>query len=497
MPRQVLIGSIKQETNGFNRHTTPLAAFERQGINIGEQIFAAYENANLEIGGFIQVAREEGWTIIPSVASFAPPAGPVEDEAFEHILGILIERIRAASPLDGVLLALHGSMVTVSHEDAELEIVRRVREAIGPDVLLMTSLDPHCNISQAMAEVVDGMFAFRTSPHIDQRKTGVTTARMMAEAFKRGTRPEVVLERRPMLIGFDGARTYHSYGPMLEAISLAATHEKDPDILPISIHAGYSKADCSMVGPSAAVTGFAPKSRLQEIASAMMDECWRTRETTSERIVSVEEAMAAVKAHKDGDAPVVLGDYGDSPGGGGYGDGTALLSALMESGVGNAVLTPIFDPEAVDQALSAGVGNRVTISIGGRNAPQQGGGPVTADWLVKTISDGRFVYTGPYGTGTTGTFGPSVVLESGGVQVIVTSIHKGIYDQEQLRIYGIEPRDMAVIVVKSMQGYRGDFQGIASVCLDVDSGGITSPDPAKFDWKRIPRPIWPLDPLRP
>ncbi|HEV7416704.1 MAG TPA: M81 family metallopeptidase, partial [Tianweitania sediminis] len=273
MPRQVLIGSIKQETNGFNRHTTPLAAFERQGINIGEQIFAAYENANLEIGGFIQVAREEGWTIIPSVASFAPPAGPVEDEAFEHILGILIERIRAASPLDGVLLALHGSMVTVSHEDAELEIVRRVREAIGPDVLLMTSLDPHCNISQAMAEVVDGMFAFRTSPHIDQRKTGVTTARMMAEAFKRGTRPEVVLERRPMLIGFDGARTYHSYGPMLEAISLAATHEKDPDILPISIHAGYSKADCSMVGPSAAVTGFAPKSRLQEIASAMMDEC--------------------------------------------------------------------------------------------------------------------------------------------------------------------------------------------------------------------------------
>ncbi|HEV7415305.1 MAG TPA: MlrC C-terminal domain-containing protein, partial [Tianweitania sediminis] len=134
---------------------------------------------------------------------------------------------------------------------------------------------------------------------------------------------------------------------------------------------------------------------------------------------------------------------------------------------------------------------------GGRNAPQQGGGPVTADWLVKTISDGRFVYTGPYGTGTTGTFGPSVVLESGGVQVIVTSIHKGIYDQEQLRIYGIEPRDMAVIVVKSMQGYRGDFQGIASVCLDVDSGGITSPDPAKFDWKRIPRPIWPLDPLRP
>jgi microcystin degradation protein MlrC len=483
MAKRVLIGSIKQETNGFNRNTTPYAAYEKQGLNVGDRLFEVYSDVNLELGGFIEVGRREGWELIPSVASFAPPSGPVEDEAFDRLVGILEETARKAMPLDGVLLALHGSMVTESHEDAELEIVRRLRAVIGDDVLLMTSLDPHCNISYEMADLVDGMFAFRTSPHIDQRKTGIRTAEMMAAAFRRGDRPGVVLARRSMLVGFDGARTYHDHGPMLEAIQLASTFESDPDILGVSIHAGYSKADTSVIGPSAAVTGYAPKARLEEIAKAMMDECWRTRERTSERIVSIEEAMQAVRAHKPGDAPVVLGDYGDSPGGGAYGDGTSLLSALFEAGAQNAVLTPIFDPEAVKAALAAGEGKTVRIALGGRNEPAQGGGPIVADWLVKRVSDGRFRYTGPYGTGTTGTFGDSVVLEKDGVQVIVTSIHKGIYDQEQLRIYGIEPAKMDVVVVKSMQGYRGDFQDIASVCLDVDSGGITS------------RPIWPLDPI--
>lgn len=497
MQKRVLIGSIKQETNGFNRHTTPLAAFQRQGLFTGADLVSAFADANLELAGFMEVGRGEGWEIIPSVASSAPPAGPVEDAAFEHLCGLLAGAVAQAGAIDGVLLALHGSMVVESFEDAELEIVRRVRGLVGENTLLMVSLDPHCNISAAMAQTVDGMFAFRTSPHVDQRQTGVAVARMMAEAFKREARPLCVLERRPMLIGFDGARTYHDWGPFREAIDLAAGFEADPDILGVSIHAGYSKTDSATVGPSCAVTGFASRERLAEIASAMMDECWRTRGETSERIVPVSEAIAAVRARKPEDGPVVLGDYGDSPGGGGYGDGTALLQALLDAGAQDAVLTPIFDPEAVRQAVSAGLGRTVRLALGGRNAPEQGGGPVTEDWRVTNISNGDFRYTGPYGTGTTGTFGESVVLQKAGVSVVVTSVHKGIYDQEQLRIFGFEPKNMAVVAVKSMQGYRGDFQGIASICLDVDSGGITSPDPSRFPWRRIPRPIWPLDRVDP
>ena len=495
MSKRVLIGSIKQESNGFNRNTTPLSVFEKQGIFGGQMIVDAFRDANLELGGFLEVAEQEGWEVIPSVASFAPPAGPVEDTAFDFLCDKLVAACRDAEPLDGVLLALHGSMVVVSHIDAETEIVARVRAVIGEDVPLCVSLDPHCNIGSDMADMVQGMYAFRTSPHVDQRKTGIRTAQMLAACFAKAELSSCVLRRRPMLIGFDGARTYHDHGPMHEAIALASEFEKEQGVLAVSIHAGYSKADCPMIGPSVAVSGFASKKRLTEIADAMMDECWRTRNETSEKVASLDDAAAALRAHKSGEKPVILGDYGDAQGGGGYGDGTALLSLLLECNVTNAVLSPIYDMDAVQAAIAAGVGATLQIDLGGKFDPDHGGGPVSGEYKVLKISDGNFRYTGPYGTGTKGTFGDSVVLEMAGVRVIVVSVHKGIYDQEQLRIYGIEPAEQDVLVLKSMQGYRGDFQHLASVCLDVDSGGITSPDTSRFDWKHIPRPIWPLDEL--
>ena len=161
----------------------------------------------------------------------------------------------------------------------------------------------------------------------------------------------------------------------------------------------------------------------------------------------------------------------------------------------NAVVAPLCDPLAARAAVGAGAGATLRISLGGRCDPEHGGGPITAEWTVNCVSDGRFVHKGPYGTGTIGTFGPSAVLSLAGIDVVVIGNRKGIYDREQLRIFGITPEAKDILVLKSMQGYRGDFQGMAGVCLDVDSGGITSPDPFRFDWKNAPRPIWPLDPV--
>lgn len=491
--KKVLIAQFKHEGNGFNRNLTQLEAFTAQNYREGQEMLDYYRDVNLEPAGFIDVAEEEGWQVMPAIATFAPPSGTVADAAFETICDKLVAATKAAMPLDGVLLSLHGAMVVESYPDSELEIVRRVRAVVGAQVPIFVSLDPHCNISHEMAAEVQGMYAFRTSPHIDQRKTGVKVARMLAECFRRGQMPTCVLARKAMLVGFDGARTYHDHGPFLDAIKLADGFEKDPDILGISINAGYSKTDSPVIGPSAAVTGYAPEARLREIAAAMMDECWKRRTETAERIVSLEEALAALRAHKPGDKPLVLGDYGDSPAGGAYGDGTALLKMLLDEGVTNAVLAPMCDAAAAKAAVAAGEGATIHLALGGKWDPEHGGGPIERDWSVVKVSDGNFTFKGPYGTGTTGTFGPSALIRSGGVDVVVIANQKGMFDQEQLRIFGIEPTAKDVLVIKSMQGYRADFQPIASVCLDVDSGGISSPDPFRFDWKNVPRPIWPLD----
>ncbi|MCB1341584.1 MAG: M81 family metallopeptidase [Pseudooceanicola sp.] len=491
--KRVLIAQFKHEGNGFNRNLTQLDAFTGQNYREGQAMLDYFQDVNQEPTGFVDVGREEGWEIVPALATFAPPSGPVADAAFETLCDKLVAMTKAALPLDGVLLSLHGAMIVESYPDSELEIVRRVRAVVGPEVPVFVSLDPHCNISRAMAEEVQGMFAFRTSPHVDQRKTGERTARMLAETFRRGQMPTCVLARRSMLQGFDGARTYHDYGPFLDAIRLAEGFEADPDILAVSINAGFSKTDSPVIGPSAAVTGFAPAARLQEAAEAMMDECWRRRGETSERIVSLEEARAALRAHKPGDRPLVLGDYGDSPAGGAYGDGTALLRMLLDEGATNAVLAPMCDPVAAKAAVAAGEGATIHLALGGRWDPDHGGGPIEADWTVVKVSDGRFVFKGAYGTGTTGTFGPSALIRKDGVEVMVIANQKGMFDLEQLRIFGVEPLEKDVLVIKSMQGYRAAFQPIASLCLDVDSGGISSPDPFRFDWKNVPRPIWPLD----
>lgn len=491
--KRVLIAQFKHEGNGFNRIPTTLDAFEKQGVREGQAMLDYFRDANLEPAGFMDVAAQEGWDVIPALSAFAPPSGPVEDATFETICGKLTAACAAAMPLDGVLLSLHGAMIVDSFPDSELEIVRRVRTIVGDATPIVVSLDPHCNISHDMAALVQGMIAFRTSPHVDQRATGVRAARMLAENFRRGALSRCVLARRSMLVGFDGARTYHDHGPFLDAIKLAEGFEDDPDILGVSINAGYSKTDSPIIGPSAAATGFAPEARLREIAEAMMDQCWARRHDTAERIVSLEEAAEAIRAHRIGDRPLILGDYGDSPAGGAYGDGTALLQLLLDHGATNAVVAPICDAEAARAAIAAGEGATIRVALGGRIDPARGGGPIDAEWTVRCISDGRFVHKGPYGTGSVGTFGPSAMIRTAGVDVIVIGNQKGIFDREQLRIFGITPEETDFLVLKSMQGYRGDFQPIASVCLDVDSGGITSPDPFRFEWKNVPRPIWPLD----
>lgn len=493
MAKKVLMAMIKQETNGFKRITTKLDEFVGFPALSGHAVFDRFTGTNLELGGFIKVAEEEGWELIPSAVGFAPPSGPVEDEAFEVICACLMSDIKDAMPLDGVLLSMHGSMVVQSFPDSEAEISRRVRQAVGPDVPIFVSLDPHCNISEDMADLVEGMMAFRTSPHIDQAKTGERTARMLAETLRRKALPDCVLMRLPMLFGFDGARTYHDFGPFLDAIKKAEGYEADPDILGVSIHAGFFAADSAVIGPSVAVSGYAPQERLRQIAAEMMAFCWENRDNHSDKISSIEDAAAAIRARKPGDKPVILGDYGDSPAGGAYGDATSILSLLFELGVTNAVFGALYDPQVVEEAAAAGEGATVHLSVGGKLDPDHGGGPVEGDWTVVVISDGNTVFTGPYGTGTQFSFGKSVLIERDGVQVMVTSTPKGMFDQSQLRLFGIEPSEKDVLVLKSMQAYRGDFQHLASVCLDVDSGGISSPNPKQYQWKNVPRPIWPLD----
>jgi microcystin degradation protein MlrC len=495
MTKRVLAALIKHETNGFNRIPTTLADYRSAGLRLDAEVGRFYRGTRLEMGGFIDAAEAEGWELLHPVAAFANPSGLVADDAFEFLVGRLMDGIAGAGRLDGVLLALHGSMVTQSLDDPEGEILRRVRALLGPGIPIAVTLDPHGNVTAEMARHADILTAFRTSPHTDHWETARRAAAVLARAMRGEVRPRVALARRPMMTGFDGCRTHTGHGPMIEALARAAEMEREPGVLIVSIQSGYSRCDCSAVGPSVAVTGDGDDPRYAALAEELMEFCWRTRGVVTERVLPVSAGIEAARAWRPGLKPVVLGDYGDAPGGGGYGDGTAILAGLIDAGVEGAVVAAMIDPAVAAQATKAGAGARIPVSLGGKHAPEQGGGPVEGIAEVLSVSDGAYVHKGPYGTGTRNSFGPSAAIRLGGVEVVVASLTRGIYDLEQLRIFGIEPTSRAVLAVKCMHGHRAAFEPISSRCLDIDSGGLTSGDPRRFTFRKLRRPVWPLDEL--
>ena len=495
MGKHVVAAKIKHETNGFNRILTTLEHFREHELQTGAAVVPYYRGTRLEMGAFIDSAAQYGWSLEVPVSAFANPSGVVADEAFEHVCGLLIAGLQQQPQIDGVLLALHGAMFTESHGDAEGELLARVRQVVGPTVPIAVTLDPHANVTQRMVDHADIITAFRTSPHTDHYETGQRAARLLNDTMEGRLHPVLVMARRPSLQGFDGARTYVPGGPMLRALERAsACEQSQPDVACVSIQAGFSRCDIAELGPTVVVTTHGAQAGGKEMAEALMDFCWQTRAVWSDPLVSIDEAVAAALAQAPGTAPLVLGDYGDAPGGGSYGDSTRLLDALLKAGVANGACAAIYDPVTARQAVHAGAGALIDIVLGARSDPAWMGSPIVARARVRSVSStGDVVFKGPYGTGTRRSFGPSACLELGGFAVIVSSRNLGIYDLEQFRIFGVEPAECAVVVVKCMQGHHAAFDPIGSRTLDVDTGGLTSANLNLFKFTRVPRPVWPLD----
>lgn len=496
-PPRVLIGQFMHETNTFSIQRTGTDAFARVLLHEGPAMLDALRGTNSETAGFLAVAEAEGWTVVPSVAAIATPAGPVTAQAWERLGLAIVRAAAAAPPLDGVLLALHGAMVSELDDDAEGALLAALRAAIGPEVPVGVTLDLHANVSDRMAELANLICPYRTYPHVDMAETGERCARLIGEAMAGRTRPRVVVARRALAEGFDHGRT--DAGPMLEALARAAEAERRPGIMTTSVCAGFSSADIAFMGPSVAVTydaGVAgAEQTAREVAASLMDFCQETRTHQGNVYLTPDAAAARAKAHEAGAArPLVIADYADNPGGGAYGDATGLLKAMLDAGLENACFGAMVDGEAAAALHAAGEGATVTLALGGKTAPRFGGPPLTLTGMVERLTDGRFVCDGPMWRGIAKSFGPSAVLRVGGVRILVVTNAMQITDVQQFRHAGIDPAVMATVGLKSMQHFRAAYQPLADEVLVCDTGALCSPDIRKRPFRKLRRPIWPLDP---
>lgn len=496
-PVRVAVGGISHESSTFATVSTTLADFEQRQYAVGEDLLARFSGTRTAIGGFLDAAREAGFTLVPTIAASATPGGPVTAEATRVLVARLTEGLRAAmaeGPLAGVLLDLHGAMVSDLDDDGEGFILRAVRAVVGPDLPVLVDLDLHGNVTQEMIDLATVTTAYDEYPHTDPYDRGHELGLLLARILRDGVRPATALVKIPIISGLQ--RQYTHAEPMLGVKQLAHELERQPGMLAVSYLPGFAWADIPPTGFSVIATADGDKDRARQAAERLARFVWDRRGEFVVRPVPLEEAVRQAMAAPTG--PIVLADIGDNPGGGTPADGTILLDALLRLGATRAALAPLTDPEAVAEARAAGEGARISLRLGGKTDPFHGE-PLAVSGRVVRITDGRFVHTGPMSTGVTMNLGPTAVLaldgqDGGEVEVVVTSHRYQPTDLGIFRSQGIEPTERQILAVKSSVHFRAAFQPIARQIIEVDTPGLTSPHLDTLEFRRLTRPIYPFDP---
>lgn len=498
MPFTLVAAWLQQETNSFNARVTGLDAFRASALLQYGEIGAAYRGTHTDWGVVFEVAAQRGWVVVAPLHANAVPGGILARDAFEALLVPILDALRPGKPVDAVLLMLHGAMVSDGFRDCEGELLRRVRAAVPTGTPVVVTLDPHANVSQAMADHSDAVVAYRTTPHVDQYETTSRAMRLLCRILDERLLPSVHLARPPVLAGLDSGRTITGQGPMVDALARAAALEQGwPGVLAVSVQAGFTFSDTPEVGPSVAVTHVGAPGAATRIGDELCRLIWDTRAVRTVSLVPLDLAIETAQAAQAGPGPYLLVDYTDNPGGGANGDGTALLAAMLRAGLDNAAFFSIADAVAVRACLAAGLHARVTVGLGGRCNPEAGGGPLTVTGTVRAVSDGHYTRAGAYFHGTSACIGPSVLLRVDGIDIVVCTHANQTEERAQFRLFGMEVEALAFLGLKGMNHFRVDLEPLSRGMVFLDSGGICSPDFARLPYRHVRRPIWPLDAVAP
>jgi len=488
---RIAMGGILHETNTFADGLTTIDQFLHEGghpgLRQGHEIIETFAQTHIATGGFIAAVEQLGIELAPLIWAFPQPSGIVEQAAYDELSALLIDRLQQAMPVDGVLLDLHGAMVTEDLEYAEGDLLSRVREVVGPDVPIVSTLDLHANITPAMAQNANALVGYDTYPHVDAFERGVEAAHIVADAVRGRSNPVAALAQIPMLIG--PPKQCALISPMQDIIALAHEIEERPGIISVTVSGGFPFSDIHDAGASIVVNADGDADLAQSTADEIAAHIWERREEFQLDLIPVEEAIA--QAIESGEGPVILADGSDNPGGGAPCDGTVMLKALIDADAPRSTVAIIADPEAVAAAIAAGVGNEVTLTVGGKTDNRHGE-PLTLTVYVRAITDGNYANRGPMYTGMPVAMGRTVVFVVGGVEAIITEHRAQPFDMQAVRSVGIEPADRLIIGLKSAVHFRADYQSVATAIHDLNTPGIHNPDVTLYEYQNLRRPMWPL-----
>lgn len=484
-----VISRLNHETNTFSPIPTTLESFRPLW---GQDAYAAALGSQTAMGAFLAFAQTRGADVITPVFATANPSGPVSSNVYEALCAPIVSA--AAAGCDAVLLDLHGAMVTEEIDDGEGELLARIR-AVAPRIPIGVALDLHANVSARMVENSDIMVGFKTYPHVDMVETGEHVARLMGQVLDQGGTPAQIHRRLPMLAHTLMMNT-QAPGAMRAAIAAAEAAERRRGVLAVSVFGGFPLADTPDTGVSVVVT--ADDAVTAERAAAdVAGVIWAKRNELLYRECPLGESIALAKVTPAVyGRPVLLLDHGDNCMSGGTCDTMDVLVEALSQGLRDIVVGPICDPEAVRELVQAGDGSFVSSKIGNRMSLPGIGvkkRPIELSGVVSALSDGKYVISGPTYTGMECDMGPTAVLNTGLARVLITSLPHEPWDLGVFTCAGIFPTECRYLILKSRMYCRPVFEPLSAVTIECASLGVTSSDYSLFDFKKISRPIYPLE----
>ena len=486
---KIALAEIAQETGSFSPMTTGLAEFETYGLYRGEQIIEHGRGLG-PLGGFLEIASEqpEELELVPIIRAWASAGGIIREETLTGLLDELLAGLKDALPVDAVFLSLHGAAAAEQDDDVEGFVLSAVRQIVGPDVPIAVTLDHHANITQRMADHASLLVAHETQPH-DPPATGRKTARLLFALLQGEVTPAKAWRKIPMVTPQDQFLT--SGGPMKEWFDEARRLESEAGVLDVSPCPMQPWLDVAEAGWAVVVHTNDDQPEAERLASQMANLAWqnRARFWESERIAADEAVRQTLDAKR---GLIILSDTGDSVYGGAPGDSTIILRAILNATWGQTdetFLVPLIDPESLEAAFIAGLGNEISIAVGGKvdNVFSQ---PVDITAKVASVSAGHRADLGGRGQCE---LGRTALLECGPVKLILLEQrsfainHPVLYEH-----HGIEIAEARAVVVKTASNFQF-FAPWRAGLIRVDSAGMTQSDLTAFDWQHAPRPIYPLD----
>lgn len=479
---------MSQETDTFNPSPTTLDDFASYGLYDADEMLTKQRDSGT-VGGYIAAVEASGVEVqtVPIMRGLAVAGGRITAEARRYFEDRLRSGLAAAGPLDGLALQLHGACAAEGLDDVEGRLGTIAREVLGPDVPIVMTLDHHGNVTQRMIDNCDAMVGYRTQPH-DPFETGVASTELLMRIVGRTARPVTAWRKIPLLSHQEQYLT--SGGPMKVWFDRARELERDPRVLAISNFPMQPWLDIEEAGWATVVISDGDRDLAERLADEMADLCWSLRaDFQTQTSVAPDEAVRQAGEAERG--VVVLSDHGDSVFGGAAGDSTVLLESLLRQRIERGALVPLIDPAAVRILAAEGSGATVTLPVGGNVTGFFR--PLEVTGTIRRIASGHLSIEGlperEFDMGRT------VVLDTGAVTLLISERrgmagnHPDVY-----RAFGVEPAEHHIAVVKTASNFQY-FAPMTSRVIRVDTPGPTQSRIRDLPWERVPRPIYPLDPI--